>query len=89
MYVQQPAPARACRFYVGELIMSMLALAAALYGVAAANKWSFSVFLTLQGAPCPHFRALLASHKILPQSSCAGQSMVMNGSFCRRTWLLN
>ena len=29
--------------------MSMLALAAALYGVASANKWSFSVFLTLQG----------------------------------------
>ena len=31
--------------------MSMLALAAALYGVASANKWSFSIFLTLQGVP--------------------------------------
>ena len=29
--------------------MSALALTAALYGVAAAQKWSFSVFLTLQG----------------------------------------
>ncbi len=46
---QQPAPARACRFYAGEMVMSMLALTAALYGVAAANKWSFSIFLTLQG----------------------------------------
>ena len=48
-WVQQPAPARACRFYMGEMVMSMLALAAALYGVASANKWSFSIFLTLQG----------------------------------------
>lgn len=31
--------------------MSALALTAALYGVAAAQKWSFSVFLALQGAP--------------------------------------
>ena len=46
---QQPAPARACRFYAGEMVMSMLALTAALYGVAAAHKWSFSVFLGLQG----------------------------------------
>ena len=29
--------------------MSTLALTAALYGVAAAQKWSFSVFLALQG----------------------------------------
>ncbi len=48
-YVQQPAPARACRFYAGEMVMSMLALTAALYGIAAAHKWSFSVFLGLQG----------------------------------------
>jgi len=33
------------------MVMSMLALTAALYGVAAANKWSFSIFLTLQGDP--------------------------------------
>ena len=49
-HAQQPAPARACRFYAGEMVMSMLALTAALYGVAAAHKWSFSVFLGLQGA---------------------------------------
>ena len=36
------------------MVMSMLALTAALYGVAAAHKWSFSVFLGLQGdLPCP------------------------------------
>lgn len=52
-HAQQPAPARACRFYAGEMVMSMLALTAALYGAAAANKWSFSIFLGLQGAlPC-------------------------------------
>ena len=51
--MQQPAPARACRFYAGEMVMSMLALTAALYGVAAANKWSFSVFLGLQGNSLP------------------------------------
>ncbi len=40
---------RTCRFYMGELLMSLLALSAALYGMAAVNRWSFSVFLTLQG----------------------------------------
>ena len=47
---QQPARMRACRFYAGEMAMSALALAAAFYGMLSVNKWSFSVFLTLQGA---------------------------------------
>ena len=47
---QQPARLRTCRFYAGEMAMSALALAAAFYGIASVNKWSFSVFLTLQGA---------------------------------------
>ena len=51
---QGPARLRACRFYAGEMAMSALALAAACYGIASVNKWSFSVFLTLQGAvACP------------------------------------
>ncbi len=50
---QQPARLRACRFYAGEMAMSALALAAAFYGIASVNKWSFSVFLTLQGTPKP------------------------------------
>lgn len=46
---QHPVKMRTCRFYMGELMMSLLALSAALYGMAAVNRWSFSVFLTLQG----------------------------------------
>ncbi len=48
MPVQHPQ-LRTCRFYMGELLMSVLALSAATYGMAAVNRWSFSVFLTLQG----------------------------------------
>lgn len=50
---QQPARLRTCRFYAGEMAMSALALAAASYGIASVNKWSFSVFLTLQGKLYP------------------------------------
>ncbi|KAK9905913.1 hypothetical protein WJX75_008869 [Coccomyxa subellipsoidea] len=46
---EHPVKMRTCRFYMGELMMSLLALSAALYGMAAVNRWSFSVFLTLQG----------------------------------------
>ena len=74
-HAQQPAPARACRFYAGEMVMSMLALTAALYGVAAAHKWSFSVFLGLQGelhfcgSSC-HWHLLCSpwTHQLLPES---------------------
>ena len=51
---QAPAEARSCRFYMGEMVMSVLALAAAFYGMASVNKWSFSVFLTLQGLSSTH-----------------------------------
>ena len=40
--------------------MSALALTAALYGVAAAQKWSFSVFLTLQGMLSSRALAIIA-----------------------------
>ena len=45
---QQPL-ARTCRFYAGEMLMSTFVLTAAFYGVFSVNKWSFSIFLTLQG----------------------------------------
>lgn len=40
---------RTCRFYAGEMLMSTFVLTAAMYGVFSVNKWSFSIFLTLQG----------------------------------------
>jgi Na+/H+-dicarboxylate symporter len=48
--MQHPLKMRTCRFYMGELLMSVLALSAAMYGMAAVNRGSFSVFLMLQGA---------------------------------------
>ena len=54
---QAPVQARSCRFYMGEMAMSALALAAAFYGMASVNKWSFSVFLTLQGVSSSPFGA--------------------------------
>lgn len=47
---QQPL-VRTCRFYAGEMLMSTFVLTAAMYGVFSVNKWSFSIFLTLQGIP--------------------------------------
>ena len=41
---------RACRFYAGEMLMGLLALSAALAALASATRWSFAVFLALQGA---------------------------------------
>ena len=43
------APPRDCRFYAGEMAMSTFVLTAAFYGIFSINKWSFSIFLTLQG----------------------------------------
>ena len=45
---QQPL-VRTCRFYAGEMMMSTFVLTSAFYGVFSVNKWSFSIFLTLQG----------------------------------------
>ena len=46
------APAvRDCKMYLNEMMMSTFVLTAAFYGIFSVNKWSFSIFLTLQGAP--------------------------------------
>ena len=47
----QPSPV--LRFYASEMMMSMFVLTAALYGIFSVNKWSFSIFLTLQGTQKP------------------------------------
>ena len=44
------AQTRDCRMYAGEMAMSTFVLTAAFYGIFSVNKWSFSIFLTLQGA---------------------------------------
>ena len=48
---QMPAtvPVRTCRFYAAEMVFSVFVLASASYGIFSVNKWSFSIFLTLQG----------------------------------------
>ncbi|KAK9837515.1 hypothetical protein WJX81_008081 [Elliptochloris bilobata] len=44
------APAvRDCKMYLNEMMMSTFVLTAAFYGIFSVNKWSFSIFLTLQG----------------------------------------
>ena len=45
-----PAPVRDCKMYLNEMMMSTFVLTAAFYGIFSVNKWSFSIFLTLQGA---------------------------------------
>ncbi|DBA75218.1 TPA: hypothetical protein ACH3X1_010513 [Trebouxia sp. C0004] len=42
-------PVRTCRFYAAEMVFSFFVLASASYGIFSVNKWSFSIFLTLQG----------------------------------------
>ena len=42
-------PVRTCRFYAAEIMFSFFVLASASYGIFSVNKWSFSIFLTLQG----------------------------------------
>ncbi len=39
-----------CRFYAGEMLMGLLAVSGALAALASGARWSFAVFLTLQGA---------------------------------------
>ena len=46
---------RDCRFYAGEMLFSTFVLTAAFYGIFSVDKWSFSIFLTLQGV-CLHTR---------------------------------
>ena len=54
----QPSPV--LRFYASEMMMSLFVLTAALYGIFSVNKWSFSIFLTLQGV------APLSPHLLIP-----------------------
>lgn len=50
---------RSCKLYAGEAAMSMFVLSAAIYGIVTVNRWTFSVFLMLQGAPpAPQTRGL-------------------------------
>ena len=55
------APPRDCRFYAGEMAMSTFVLTAAFYGIFSINRWSFSIFLTLQGVPWVRPEALVCT----------------------------
>ncbi|KAK9837464.1 hypothetical protein WJX81_004395 [Elliptochloris bilobata] len=44
-----PLAPRVCRFYAGEMLMGLLAISAAAAALASATRWSFAVFLALQG----------------------------------------
>ena len=57
------APARTCRFYAGEMAMSIFVLTAALYGMISMQRLTFSFFLTLQGDAN-------ACHKLSLDSRC-------------------
>ena len=65
-------PKPALRFYMSELMMSTFVLTAAFYGIFSVNKWSFSIFLTLQGGGAlpalPH--ALTPAH-LVPEAAHA------------------
>ena len=58
----QPSPV--LRFYASEMMMSLFVLTAALYGIFSVNKWSFSIFLTLQGRS-PLSLSLLISNQLV------------------------
>ncbi len=60
----QPSPV--LRFYASEMMMSMFVLTAALYGIFSVNKWSFSIFLTLQGTQQPSLHSPLLPQSALP-----------------------
>ena len=61
-------PAPVLRFYASEMMMSFFVLTAAFYGIFSVNKWSFSLFLTLQGAQCAHLFSRQDPHR-LPRAS--------------------
>jgi len=54
-------PVRTCRFYAAEMVFSFFVLASASYGIFSVNKWSFSIFLTLQGGQFVSMTFLLST----------------------------
>ena len=60
----QPSPV--LRFYASEMMMSMFVLTAALYGIFSVNKWSFSIFLTLQGVAPLSPPQLISNQRLYP-----------------------
>ncbi len=58
---------RMCRFYAGEMLMGLLAVSGALAALASGARWSFAVFLTLQGASVNAAQSLHVSGLSLSQ----------------------
>lgn len=70
---------RQCKLYAGEAAMSMFVLSAAIYGIVTVNRWTFSVFLMLQGMrPCcavqlvPHLKNMCFLVHFTQQRFCFG-----------------
>ena len=87
----QPSPV--LRFYASEMMMSLFVLTAALYGIFSVNKWSFSIFLTLQGMPLEHLHTLSCCEfwvvlnpcskcVIFPHAAGCGPRIVLRGRKC-------
>jgi hypothetical protein len=63
-------PTPVLRFYASEMLMSTFVLTAAFYGIFSNNKWSFSIFLTLQGVeplwnPKPRSQPWIPEHHLI------------------------
>ena len=63
-------PVRTCRFYAAEIMFSFFVLASASYGIFSVNKWSFSIFLTLQGKLNATAMLLVCVTIAVPLPSC-------------------
>ena len=63
-------PVRTCRFYAAEIMFSFFVLASASYGIFSVNKWSFSIFLTLQGKLTATAMLLVCVTIAVPLLSC-------------------
>ena len=74
-------PVRTCRFYAAEIMFSFFVLASASYGIFSVNKWSFSIFLMLQGKGSSFenssFCSALSCHVLFKHCSCSGHAALL------------
>jgi len=79
------APAPVLRFYASEMLMSTFVLTAAFYGIFSVNKWSFSIFLTLQGVSPGLLDCALECMAIAAAHSMQDKRSV-EGTRCNALW---
>lgn len=77
-------PVRTCRFYAAEVMFSFFVLASASYGIFSVNKWSFSIFLTLQGMlPAGALLTSIACWEPM-EAACFKRHMYLSVQFCTK-----